>query len=212
MNAYAIRLAIASILAAASFTASAAVMYESMPYARWQTEMGQGPLTTMSLSSRFTLANSTALSGTLLGLLTSGGAPTSVDWKITSASFSGTTLASGTAALTSTLAKNYGLSWFDSSFSFSSPVNLSAGTYWLELDGGTAESGSPIYWVIGGVAGSDTMQKDSGGIHDLGASTTAFQLLGTLSPVPEPSEWVAISFGLLGIVWVVKRRFAPACS
>ena len=31
-----------------------------------------------------------------------------------------------------------------------------------------------------------------------------------LSAVPEPSEWAAISFGLLGVVWVAKRRFMPA--
>jgi len=31
-----------------------------------------------------------------------------------------------------------------------------------------------------------------------------------LSPVPEPSEWAAISFALLGVVWMAKRRFAPA--
>jgi len=27
-----------------------------------------------------------------------------------------------------------------------------------------------------------------------------------LSAVPEPSEWAAMSFGLLGLAWVVKRR------
>ena len=31
-----------------------------------------------------------------------------------------------------------------------------------------------------------------------------------LSAVPEPSEWAAISFGVLGVVWVAKRRFMPA--
>ena len=31
-----------------------------------------------------------------------------------------------------------------------------------------------------------------------------------LSAVPEPSEWAAISFGVLGMVWVAKRRFMPA--
>ncbi|MEI7941107.1 MAG: PEP-CTERM sorting domain-containing protein [Verrucomicrobiota bacterium] len=32
----------------------------------------------------------------------------------------------------------------------------------------------------------------------------------SLSAVPEPSEWAAISFGVLGMVWVAKRRFMPA--
>ena len=34
--------------------------------------------------------------------------------------------------------------------------------------------------------------------------------LSGLSAVPEPSEWAAISFGVLGVVWVAKRRFMPA--
>jgi len=33
--------------------------------------------------------------------------------------------------------------------------------------------------------------------------------LTSISIVPEPSEWAAMSFGVLGIVWVVKRRFMP---
>jgi hypothetical protein len=34
----------------------------------------------------------------------------------------------------------------------------------------------------------------------------------SFSPVPEPSEWAAISFALLGVVWLAKRRFAPAAA
>ena len=30
-----------------------------------------------------------------------------------------------------------------------------------------------------------------------------------LSAVPEPSEWAALCVGVLGVVWVVKRRFMP---
>ena len=35
-------------------------------------------------------------------------------------------------------------------------------------------------------------------------------LFSALSAVPEPSEWAAISFGVLGLVYVAKRRFMPA--
>jgi len=38
----------------------------------------------------------------------------------------------------------------------------------------------------------------------------SMQVNADLSPVPEPSEWAAISFGVLGIVWVAKCRFMPA--
>ena len=30
-----------------------------------------------------------------------------------------------------------------------------------------------------------------------------------LSPVPEPSEWAAVSVAMLGLVYVAKRRLAP---
>ena len=34
----------------------------------------------------------------------------------------------------------------------------------------------------------------------------------TLSPVPEPSEWMGIGFGVLGVVYVAKRRFMPVAK
>ena len=43
-----------------------------------------------------------------------------------------------------------------------------------------------------------------------GAGNYLDMQISGLSAVPEPSEWAAISFGVLGIVWVVKRRFMPA--
>jgi len=41
--------------------------------------------------------------------------------------------------------------------------------------------------------GADMMTVNSWGLHL------------ELSAVPEPSEWAAMSFGLLGLAWVVKR-------
>ena len=38
------------------------------------------------------------------------------------------------------------------------------------------------------------------------------QVNADLSAVPEPSEWAAMSLGVLGVVWVAKRRFMPARS
>jgi len=40
--------------------------------------------------------------------------------------------------------------------------------------------------------------------------TGLFVATQQLSPVPEPAAWAAISFALLGVVWLVKRRLAPA--
>ena len=49
----------------------------------------------------------------------------------------------------------------------------------------------------------------SGWLSDSGKASMQVNGAG-LSPVPEPSEWAAISFGVLGMVWVAKRRFMPA--
>ena len=45
-----------------------------------------------------------------------------------------------------------------------------------------------------------------------GAGNYLDMQISSLSAVPEPSEWAAISFGVLGIIWVAKRRFMPARS
>ena len=42
------------------------------------------------------------------------------------------------------------------------------------------------------------------------SETLIMQVNADLSAVPEPSEWAAMSFGVLGVVWVAKRRFMPA--
>ena len=218
MNTYPMKLTIACLLSAASLTAPAAVIYESTPYAGWTVLNGQGPINaanSYSLSSRFTLNNSATLSSALLGLITStGGTPMTVNWRITTDFFSGTTLASGTAPLASTLTRNYGLYWYDSSFDFSTPLDLPAGSYCFELSEGTSTYNSPIYWGTTGFTGLTFEQQyhSTGTINTFADATTPFQLLGELSAVPEPSEWAAMSFGLLGIVWVVKRRFMPARS
>jgi len=101
----------------------------------------------------------------------------------------------------------------------SSGLALASGVdYWVVMQG---VSGSVFNWGFTdqNTGNGDGFKSGNATSNDAGAnwldySTGPFQMQvqADLSPVPEPSEWAAISFGLLGIVWVVKRRFAPACA
>jgi len=227
MNTHSLSLAIASILSAASLTASAAIVYESNPTATWFTWSSYSISGLVSISSRFVLNSSATISGAVVGAWNiHGQSMTSVDWRITTQHFGGTEVASGTADVVNQfVAYLDGSDMNKASFSLGADLSLNPGTYWLQLGSSGADTywdyvapGSSEAWVLDGgtpyrledyierqiIPGSPSFQITPG--------SPSFQLFNTLSPVPEPSEWAAISFGLLGIVWVVKRRFAPACA
>ena len=80
---------------------------------------------------------------------------------------------------------------------------------------------SNVDFALGRTTGSNYAYTTAGGFTVLGTisndnpnpsgPTMSFSMdIGYLSAVPEPSEWAAISFGVLGMVWVAKRRFMPA--
>ena len=81
-----------------------------------------------------------------------------------------------------------------------------AGTLTLTYAG---SSGTPNLSAVTQISLSDTMPFGISAVVSL--SFDDLYAVGTgLSPVPEPSEWAAISFGVLGMVWVAKRRFMSA--
>ena len=87
------------------------------------------------------------------------------------------------------------------------PTSLAANTtYFIVASAGVWESF--YYWNFG-LAQTGAYANDGSGWLDQGASAS-MQVNADLSAVPEPSEWAAISFGVLGMVWVAKRRFMSA--
>lgn len=142
---------------------------------------------------------------------------TSVDWRITSAHFGGTEFASGTADVANQFIAYDGYDMNKASFSLGADLSLNAGTYWLQL----GSSDASTWWDYVAPGSSEAWVQEFGGtpyrLEDLIGSNNipgspSFELINTLSPVPEPSEWAAICFGLLGVVWLIKRRFTPACA
>jgi len=92
-------------------------------------------------------------------------------------------------------------------------ANLQLGTYGGVLAGLSGHvftyiPGSGDSVVLAGSYSAFNNGQYSGNVG--GYPLTINGQLNNLSAVPEPSEWAAISFGVLGIVWMAKRRFMPA--
>ena len=84
-------------------------------------------------------------------------------------------------------------------------TNRSNGRYWALTDKPNSYTTAGGFSYVNSVEFSPSPWLENG-LYDPIASIS----FNTLSPVPEPSEWAAISFGLLGVVWVIKRRLIPA--
>ena len=93
------------------------------------------------------------------------------------------------------------------------PTTLSIGS-WLSLESAVGmllyRKDDGYYYATGPLGASWIHDGDLivTGLDGSGGWTAAT----SLSAVPEPSEWAAISFGVLGFVWLAKRRFMPARS
>jgi len=98
-------------------------------------------------------------------------------------------------------------------YTYTGSYALAANTdYWIVL---AVSSGGGNYNIWMGGSGPTVGTSP----HGLGVYETSWQIdpasnlsmqISSLSAVPEPSEWAAMSLGVLGIVWVAKRRFMPA--
>ena len=95
------------------------------------------------------------------------------------------------------------------SYTYTGSYSLTGGTSYYIKAGVTGSSdfswsGGPI------VSGSSTYgntRNDS--ISLFGSNQLKMEVNADLSPVPEPSEWAAVSVAMLGLVYVAKRRLAP---
>ena len=88
-----------------------------------------------------------------------------------------------------------------------SPVNLAAGTYWLNLDNAVVNSGDPIYWDEN--SGPSSASENSVGT----IPSEAFTVLGgtsttssTTQTVPEPSSIMLFGSGILGLAGMLRRK------
>ena len=132
----------------------------------------------------------------------------SAEVQITSAEFGGTTFTDQVVNFTQSgcSGNQYGFNVCTETASLS-PVNLAAGTYWLNLDNAVVNSGDPIYWDEN--SGPSSASENSVGT----IPSEAFTVLGgtsttssTTQTVPEPSSIMLFGSGILGLAGVLRRK------
>ncbi|MEJ0048088.1 MAG: PEP-CTERM sorting domain-containing protein [Rhodospirillales bacterium] len=167
------------------------------------------------VADSFTLGGASTLTGLNFGVWAfPGDTMSQIDWSIVSSPTGGSTLASGTATVSSVLQ-------FNNSFGFNiyldtiqlGNIALGAGNYWIELQNASTGNSDPIYWDING--GPSQIWESSLGYNPdpgtyaigLNNASNAFQILGT-TEVPEPASLAVFAAGLLGFASLRRRQAA----
>jgi PEP-CTERM motif len=199
----------------AAGVATAGTLYDNGPI--------NGQLEAFTINSGYAVADSfTAPAGAhVTGLSfvtwnTPGDTLTSVDWEITSGNpISGgpfTVLGSGTATSTATDIGGNSYSYdLQTNVIMFSPVTLSGGDYWFQLQNASIPNGDPIYWDENN-GPSAAWQTGTGDISlsgdtnctDFCTGSETFQVLG--SAAPEPAAWALMLLGFGGVGAGLRSR------
>ncbi len=195
------------LLALAAAAASAQVLYDDGPINgtvdAWTMNFGFTP------SDSFVVAPNSTVTGVVFGVWEyAGDRMTSVDWEITQEELSGTVFGTGTASgknLTDQFisVNQYGYD-IDQITVTGLNVNLAkGGEYWLTLTNAVVPSGNPVYWDEndGPSYASETV---------LGSiPSESFQIIGTSGgsgSTPEPSSFLLLASGVVGLAGVLRRK------
>jgi hypothetical protein len=128
----------------------------------------------------------------------------SAEVQITSAEFGGTTYTDQVVNFSQSgcSGNQYGFNVCTETSSFG-PVNLAAGTYWINLDNAVVNNGDPVYW-------DENSGPSSASENSVGTIPSEAFTLGCCGPppsVPEPSSIVMFGSGALGLAaWLRRRR------
>jgi hypothetical protein len=157
-----------------------------------------------SVSDSFTLSSATSITGMDLWAWEAPGVTTSsVEYSI-GTTFFDNSLGNGTSTgLTDTFVttNSFGFNIDEISFSFASPISLSAGTYYVTLQNAVASGSSPVYWDEN--AGPSTAQENSVGT----IPSEAFSIVGgPTTGTPEPGAMALVGCGMLLLGGGIRRK------
>jgi hypothetical protein len=206
--------AVGVTLLLSSATAHAAVLFESGPGTYNSTAHRVSSVVTTA--DQFTLSIAASVTGfTFASWVPTGQTLISIDWAI----YSGNPFAGGSLLLqandavaesstqvgpASSVGGNGAYAVSIQNFAIPA-LELSSGTYWLSLSGGTASGGTLVYWDQAGnnAAGPAQVGQLGSGFGAIGHQSRTFQILG--AAVPEPTTW-ALMIGGFGLAGAALRR------
>jgi hypothetical protein len=201
------RIALIAVLALAVIPAAAQTLYDNGPVNGttdgWTINFG------FVVSDTFTLGAPSTVTGVNFYAWTfPGDVLDSAEVAITSSEFGGTTYSDQVVNFTQSAcsANQLGFNVCLESSSGLAPVNLAAGTYWLNLENATVNDGDPIYWDEN--SGPSSASENSVGT----IPSESFTVLGATSSsttsgtTPEPSSILLFGSGALGLAGVLRRK------
>jgi len=166
------------------------------------------------VSDSFSLTGASTVSGLAFGAwVAPGDTLQSAEVSITSSEFGGTTYFDNVVNFTQSgcSGNQYGFNVCTETSSGMTPVNLAAGSYWLNLQNATTAQGNPIYWDenSGPASASEnsigTIPSEAFTLYGTGATTTTTTTT-TTGTTPEPSSIMLFGSGILGLAGVLRRK------
>ncbi len=167
-----------------------------------------------AVSNSFNLASGASVSGlNFAAWVLPGDILQSAEVSITSSEFGGTSYFDQTVSFTQSgcVSNQYGYNVCTESGTFSGP-SLNAGTYWLNLQNASVQTGDPVYWDenSGPSSASEnsigTIPSESftllGGTSTTGTTTSTC----TTGTTPDPSSIMLFGSGILGLAGVLRRK------
>ncbi len=138
---------------------------------------------------------------------------TSLQWSITSGEYFGTTFGSGTASGQNLTDQFISTNQFGYDIDKITVTGLNitvtpGSTYWLNLFNAAVPSGDPVFWDENSGVGCTSPGCPSMSSETAGTITSESFTVNTYSQgtTPEPSSFILIGSGVIGIVGVLRRK------